>query len=183
MAKVHELRVEPLTEEAFRPFGQVIEAKDRAPDFRGASGTQGWAIDYQAGRTRVMLLQTPYLGLGFKTMERHFELTQVFIPLGGSPAVLAVAAPTDPGDRAACPRPDDVRAFLLDGTKGYALGKGTWHSLDRFPLSPPDTRFVILTDEETAADLDLAYRGAGGWRLTQEVDFEAQLGVTFRFVP
>ena len=41
---------------------------------------------------------------------------------------------------------------------------------------------MILTDEETAADLDLAYSGRGGWRLTQEVDFEATFGVTFRFV-
>lgn len=182
MARVHEVRIESLTEEAFRPFGQIIEAKARPPDFRGAGGTLGWSIDFVSGTPRVMLLRTPYQGAAFRTMERHFNLTQTFIPLGGSPAVVAVAPPTDPGDRAVLPQPNQVRAFLLDGTKGYALARGTWHSLDRFPLYPPDTDFVILTDEETAADLDLAYSGKGGWRLTQEVDFEAALGVTLRFV-
>lgn len=39
----------------------------------------------------------------------------------------------------------------------------------------------MLTDEETAADLDLAHSGRGGWRLTQGVDFGAAFGVTFRF--
>lgn len=182
MARVHELKIESLSEEAFRPFGQIIAAKERPPDFRGSGGTRGWAIDFVSGTPRVMLLRTPYQGSTFRRMERHFNLTQTFIPLGGPPAVVAVAAPTDPDDRAAIPRPDEVRAFLLDGTKGYALSRGTWHSLDRFPLYPPETDFVILTDEETAADLDLAYSGRGGWRLSQEVDFEAAFGVTFRFV-
>lgn len=183
MARVHEVRVEPLTEAAFRPFGELIAVKDRPPDFRGAGGTQGWAIDFQSGTPLLMLLRTPYQGLAFKTMERHFNLTQTFIPLGGSPAVVAVAAPSDPGDRAAIPDPDQVRAFLLDGSCGYALARGTWHSLDRFPLEPPATSFVIITDRETQGDLEQAYAGAGGWRLTQEVDFEVSRGVTFRLIP
>lgn len=182
MARVHDIRVELLTEEAFAPFGEIISAKHRPPDFRGAGGTLGWAIDFQSGTPLVMMLQTPYQGLTCKKMERHLNLTQAFIPLGGAPAVVAVAPPTDPNDRSAIPRPDQIRAFLLDGTKGYALARGTWHSLDRFPLYPPESRFVILTDRETAADLELAYSGAGGWKLTREVDFEATLGVTFRLV-
>ncbi len=182
MARVHELKIEALTEEAFAPFGEIIAAKDRSPDFRGPGGTFGWAVDFQSGTPLVMLLRTPYRGLTFKTMERHFNLTQAFIPNGGSPAVVAVAPPTDPDDRAAIPRPAAVRAFLLDGTKGYALARGTWHSLDRFPLYPPQADFVIITDRETQGDLEQAYSGAGGWKLTQEVDFETALGVTFRFV-
>src|SRR5947207_2969976 len=71
-----------------------------------------------------------------------------------------------------------VRAVLLDGTKGYALDVGTWHSLDRFPLYPPDTDWVIITDHETQQDLTAAYAGQGGGQLTHEVDY-AELGVTF----
>jgi ureidoglycolate hydrolase len=126
-----------------------------------------------------MLLRTPYLGLRFSKLERHFNLTQAFVPLGGSPAVLAVAPP-GPADRGALPRPDQVRAFLLDGTTGYALARGTWHSLDRFPLYPPCTQWVIITDRETQDDLTAAYSGRGGFELTQEVDCEQALGVTFR---
>ena len=182
MARVHELKIELLTEEAFAPFGQIISAKDQPPDFRGGGGTLGWSIDFQAGKPLVTFLRTPFQGMAFTKMERHFNLTQAFIPLGGSPAVVAVAPPAEPGDREAIPKPDQVRAFLLDGSKGYALSRGTWHSLDRFPLYPPHTNFVMITDHETQLDLTQAYAGQGGWKLTQEVDYETGAGVTFRMI-
>jgi ureidoglycolate hydrolase len=177
MSSLHRVRVEPMTEAAFAPFGEIIAPKDRPPDFRTGSGTEGWAVEFGSGRPLLMLLKTPYQGLRFSKLERHFNLTQTFLPLGGSPAVVAVAPPS--GDRAAVPAPAEVRAFLLDGRCGYALAKGTWHSLDRFPLYPPDTRWVIVTDHETQQDLLTAYRGAGGWTLTQEVDYAARFEVTF----
>ncbi len=179
MPSVHQLKIETLTDESFAEFGQVISVKDRPPDFRSASGTEGWAVDFRAGHPLVMLLKTPYRGLNFTKLERHFNLTQTFIPLGGAPAVVAVAAASLAGDRETVPSPDRVRAFLLDGTKGYALAPGTWHSLDRFPLYPPDTRWVIITDHETQEDLNAAYAGQGGWKLTQEVDYAVRFGVTF----
>src|SRR5262249_38248385 len=177
VAVVHQVKVEPLTGEGFAPFGQIISAKARAPDFQTGSGTEGWAVDCVAGRPPVMLLRTPDQGLRFSKPERHFPMTQTFLPLGGSPAVVAVAPPST--DRAAIPAPRDVRAFLLDGSQGYALARGTWHSLDRFPLYPPDTRWVIITDHETQDDLLAAYTGRGGWALSQEVDYRARLDVTF----
>jgi ureidoglycolate lyase len=177
MATVQEIEVEALTEEAFAPFGQIVSTKGRAPDFRTESGTEGWAVDFRSGRPLLMVLRTHYQGLSFSKLERHFELTQTFLPLGGSPAVVAVAPPSP--DRSRVPDPAEVRAFLLDGTKGYALAPGTWHSLDRFPLYPPDTRWVIVTDHETQQDLLSAYSGKGGWQLTQETDYRARLGLTF----
>jgi ureidoglycolate lyase len=180
MGTVHRVRIEPLTEEAFAPFGQIISAKDREPDFRTESGTEGWAIEFRSGRPLVMLLRTRYQGLRFAKLERHFELTQTFLPLGGSPAAVAVAPPS--AARGAVPDPTEVRAFLLDGTKGYALAPGTWHSLDRFPLYPPDTRWVIITDHETQEDLLAAYRGAGGWALSQETDYRARHDLEFQLM-
>jgi ureidoglycolate lyase len=177
MPTVHEVTIEPLTEDAFAPFGQIISTKERTPDFQTESGTQGWAIDFHSGRPLLMVLRTSYQRLSFSKLERHFEQTQTFLPLGGSPAVVAVAPPSL--DRAVIPKPTEVRAFLLDGTKGYALAAGTWHSLDRFPLYPPDTRWVIITDHETQQDLLMAYSGKGGWERTQEVDYRARFGVTF----
>ena len=178
MAGVREIKIEPLTPEAFAPFGELISAKDRPPDFQGESGTQGWAIDFRSGTPLVMLLKTPYQGLRVTKLERHFNVTQSFLPLGGSPAVVAVA-PAGNGDRTSLPGPERVRAFLLDGTVGYALARGTWHSLDRLPLYPPATQWVIITDRETQEDLTAAYAGRGGLALTQEVDYAATFGVTF----
>ena len=102
--------------------------------------------------------------------------------MGGSPAIVAVAKPTDRRDRDAAPPPGAVRAFLLDGSVGYALHQGTWHSLDRFAIRPPDTRWAIITDHETADDLDAGYQGRGGFALSQEVDYLARFGITFELV-
>jgi ureidoglycolate lyase len=176
MADMRAIKVEALTEASFAPFGQLISAKDRTPDFQTESGTQGWAVDFAAGAPLIMLLRTPYRGLQFTKLERHFHVTQSFLPLGGSPAVLAVAPP---GARREPPRPEDVRAFLLDGSTGYALARGTWHSLDRFALYPPATQWVIVTDHETQDDLTAAYAGRGTMTLTEEFDFGARLGLTF----
>lgn len=177
MATVHNVKVEPLTEKTFAPYGQVISARDRVPDYQAASGTRGWAVDFQAGKPLVMLLETPYQGLSFTKLERHFNLTQTFLPMGGAPAVLAVAPANASRDHV--PSPADVRAFLLDGTKGYVLGRGTWHSLDRYALYPPTTQWVMITDHETQEDLTAGYAGKKVAELTQEIDFAARLGVTF----
>jgi ureidoglycolate hydrolase len=88
--------------------------------------------------------------------------------------VVAVAAPTE-GER--LPEPDEVRAFLLDGSAGYILKRGTWHSLDRFPLRPPSAEIVIITARETQRELETL--PPEQWRLTQQVDYEAAFGVTF----
>ena len=180
MARVHRIRIEPLTAEAFAPFGTLIDVADRAPDTVAASGTEGWHVPFESGRPLVSLLRTPYQGLRFKTMERHFHLSQAFIPLGGEHAAVAVAPPSD--DPANVPELAAIRAFLLDGSRGYVLHRGTWHSLDRFPLRAPDTRFVMLTDHETQTDLMAAYAASKPAALTQEVDLERVFGATIELV-
>ena len=130
MAKVHKLKPQLMTEESFRPFGWMIDAKDQIADFKTASGTQLWAMDFQTqGRAQIGFLRVPYTGLTFKALEQHHGVTQGFIPMGGGPSVTALAPPTS---RDGTPAPEDVRAFLLDGTKGFILKKDAWHSLDRF---------------------------------------------------
>jgi ureidoglycolate lyase len=178
VARTQLLKVERLTSEAFAPFGQIIGAQDRKPDFQGLSGTQLWGLDFEVdGRLQLGYLRVPYQRLAFKTMEQHYGVTQSFIPAGGPPAILAVAAPTE---RDATPKPDDVRAFLLDGTRGYILNRRTWHSLDRFPLYPPHGDWIILTDWETTEDL-LASSDRLGAKLTRAIDFEKLYGTVFEF--
>jgi len=172
--RVQPVRIEPLTDAAFRPFGQILGAGDRPPDYRGDGGSYGWRVDFQAdGGLRVGVSMSPFQGLRFARLERHFHVTQTFVPLDGSRAVVAVAPPTDPADREAIPAPESIRAFLIDGTKGYLLGKGTWHSIDRFPLAPPSTLFVVLNERETAEDP----------ARSQIVDYAARFGVTFELIP
>ncbi len=190
MPRIHAIPIEPLTAEAFAPYGTIIDVRDRPPDYVGASGTEGWHVAFESGRPLVSLLRTPFQGLRFRTMERHFQVSQAFIPLGGAHAAVAVAPPSTDregappsGDREGVPPLGAIRAFLLDGTKGYVLHRGTWHSLDRFPLRPPDTRFVMITDHETQDDLTAAYSAGQPAALTQELDLEAVYGVTAELVP
>ena len=140
MSRTVRLKIEPMTEEAFRPYGEVWEAKEHPSDHR-----QSFPTDYQPeGKPTASIMWQPYQTLTFTKLERHFHATHVFIPVSGSLAAVAVAPPTDENDVTAIPDPKDVRAFLIDGTKGFAYKKGTWHSLDRYILSPPGTTFVTF---------------------------------------
>ena len=174
MTRLVRIPVEPLTDAAFEPFGRVLAASDRPPDYRGDGGSYGWRVPFELeGRLRVSVSVAPFQGLRCTRLERHFHVTQTFVPLDGPPAVVAVAPPTDAGDPEAVPPPETVRAFLIDGARGYLLGKGTWHSLDRYPLGPAAATFVVLNEQETAQDPTRS----------QIVDYAARWDLTFELVP
>jgi ureidoglycolate lyase len=177
--QTQQIKVELLTEDAFRPFGDVVALRSQPPDFHGTGlGTEGWNVDFfAASTTRVAVINGPYHGMRFSKLERHHNVTQTFIPLGGSPCIIAFAPPTDPSHPDDIPDPSQVRAFIMDGTKGYMMKRGTWHSLDRHPLYPPGCQFVILTDLETADELEQLPRDK--WRLTEDVDYTDRFGITF----
>ena len=136
----HRLTPEPLTAEAFAPFGEVMEAPERPAEER-----RFFPLDFRiAGRTTMDVIWQPLAEPRFHWIERHFAVTQTFVHLGGPPAVVAVAAPTDMEDETAIPRPEEMRAFLIRPGQGYVYRTGTWHSLDRFLFEPPGARFLIV---------------------------------------
>lgn len=144
------VKPQPLTEESFAPYGRVIGGGERRePDFNNEGGTKGWRHDLQIEKPLYMTLETPPGTRIVSQLECHLNVTQTFLPLGGGPAALVVAKPTHHG----LPEPDDVAAFLLDGSVGYALHVGTWHSLDRLPTSETATMWLMITDSDTQADL------------------------------
>jgi ureidoglycolate lyase len=170
------VRAELLTPEAFAPYGDVLSLRDRAPDFHGTTSV-GWKARFEgSGPALIMTLSSRYVGLRCASLERHLNVTQTFIPLGRVPAIVAVAAPTD---GPAIPETVDVRAFILDGSAGYVLKAGAWHSPDRYPLYPPSAEIVIITSHETQVELETMDRSR--WRHTQVVDFATEHGVTFEF--
>lgn len=176
MDRVARVKVEPLTPNTFAPFGEVLCLRDQPPDFHGTTSV-GWKADYQAsGSTLIMTLSSRYVGLRCTTLERHLNVTQTFIPLSSVPAIIAVAAPTD---GVATPAPEQVHAFVIDGSAGYVLKAGAWHSPDRYPLYPPSAEIVIITSHDTQHDLET--RDRTQWQLTQVVDYHAEHGLTFEF--
>lgn len=171
MPSIRRLQIEPLSGARFRPFGQVVGVRSGSPSYRSGAGAVGWLLDFEIdGQTRLSVSRTPFQPFTFHTLERHPHVTQTFVLLDGSPAVLAVAAP---GDEGHAPEPDTVRAFLLERGSGVMLSRGTWHTLTRYPLRPPASMFVVISERETAADPTRS----------QEVDYLEQFGLTFQITP
>ena len=142
MEKVYKLKVEPMTAESFEPFGKLVDPQERPADQRVIS-----SLGYSAkGKTILSSIWQPCQDLTFWEMERHFGVTQTFFQLSGSLAVVAAAAPTDE-DPMAIPEPEQIKAFLIEPSKGYLFNVGTWHSLQRFVLSPPGATFAVINSD------------------------------------
>ena len=134
------------------PCGQLICAcSDELPVFE-APHLRSWRQEFEVlGPTELMYIHYRHQPLAFSTLERHIQVTQAFIPLGGAASVMVAAPPTDPGDRTSLPEPAQLRASHVPGTVGPMLWRGTWHALTRFPTGPEGAGFACLTDALTSA--------------------------------
>jgi len=132
------IRTEPLTAQAFAPFGDVLAATgdfrlinaglcqrhhDRATLDFGPEGRAGISIFNAVPRA------LPY---EFDLIERHPEGSQAFLPMHALPFLVIVAA-----DPASTPR-----AFVTDGAQGINLHRGTWHGV-LTPLHAPGLFAVV----------------------------------------
>ncbi|BCF96987.1 ureidoglycolate lyase [Paraburkholderia sp. PGU19] len=122
------LAIEPLTREAFAPFGDVIELEGA----KQIPINLGTTIRYhdlakvdvtdEGGRTLVNLFRGQARALPFEItmMERHPLGSQAFIPLNDKP-YLVVVAPAGELDES------KIRAFVTSGWQGVNYAKGVWH--------------------------------------------------------
>jgi ureidoglycolate lyase len=134
------LIAQPLTREAFAPYGEVI----------GERG--GVEVDLDGGAPSVVAQTVEARPLSFDFLGRHRRTEQVFAPLGGARSIIAVAAPSD--ENSDLPDIQKMAAFLVDGTCAFKLHRGTWHT-SAFPLSERAT-FLVLDREGTLdEDYDL----------------------------
>jgi ureidoglycolate lyase len=86
-------------------------------------------------------------------IERHVRLTEALIPLEGT-SMVPLAPPKDAEDpKAKVPLNESV-AFLLDGSKGVVMKKGTWHWAP-FPITEKATFAVMLGIDTVKEDLDI----------------------------
>ena len=182
MTSIVEVSLEPLSPTAFAPFGEVVgpstaKTVSLGPDF------QLWRTSFAVdGGIELMFSRYRHKPMRFHRMERHLNVTQSFLPLGGGQSVMVVAPPTDAQDPQAVPTPEDVRAFHQDGTRGVMLWKGTWHALDRFPVFPPYADFALITGLDTQRELEKQALDGTPPALTQVVDFRERRGLTFEVV-
>ena len=177
-----EIRLEALGERAFHPFGEIVGKGAAPPVFEGIK-LKSWRVDYAVdGATELMFARYGFQTWQFSRLERHFNVTQCFLPLGGRASIMVVAAPTERHDPAAIPDPETVRAFHLDGERGILLWRGTWHALDRFAVRPPHVDFALITGRETQAEMERQSAGGAAPELTQVVDYQALRNTGFTVI-
>lgn len=145
------LRVEPLTAEAFAPFGDVIEARDagkRLPINRGrAERFHGLAfVDATEGHGRpvisIVRSQPSPLPIRLTLLERHLLGSQAFVGLPPAAFLVVVAA------AGTHPVIEHVRCFLPSLGQGVNYARGTWHH----PLIALNSAADFLVVDRAAPD-------------------------------
>ena len=129
---------QPLTAEAFAPYGDVIEAKGE-PDFLINAGKCGRfhdlaATDFTDGKAGISLAHaTPYeMPLGLAMIERHPLGSQMFMPLNEAPFLVVVSDGPE-----ATPK-----AFITNGAQGVNYHRNIWHGV-LTPLNTPQPFLIV----------------------------------------
>lgn len=138
------LKLEPLTKEAFAPFGDVVESEGRDWYFINDKMVKRYhdlcEVDTGAeeGRTVVSICeaQPNTFPMPVRMVERHAWSSQAFIPVDDNPFVVVVAPPGE------TVRKEDLRAFLTNGRQGINYKRGTWHHVLLVPKRP--MRFLVV---------------------------------------
>ena len=151
--QVVRLKVQPMTREAFAPFGVLVDSRGSVE------------VDLGDGKPSLTGTTSERRPFRFDFMARHRRTMQVFSPLVGSQSIIAVAPPSK-GD---APEIEKVKAFLVNGRLPYAYHKGTWHT-PPFPVGEWSSYLVVdrsgtLDDDYELVDL----------KATRQTVFEIEL--------
>lgn len=120
---------QPLSREAFAPFGDVIDTAGARSFAINAGMVERFhdlaAIDVgvEGGAPLLSVFRgLPYaLPLAVRFVERHPLGSQAFVPVGDASFAVIVAPPGDTVD------PGELRAFIGTGRQGVNYRRGTWH--------------------------------------------------------
>jgi ureidoglycolate lyase len=148
-----EMSPRALEAEAFRPFGDVIEASDRAEQIAINYGCTTRFNDLaeldvadDGGRAIVSLFRARPLDPPLLTvLERHPLSSQTFVPLQGRPYLVAVA-PAGGWD------PKGAQVFLAAPSQGVNYRKGVWHHYLLALDGPSD--FLVIDRAGQGENLD-----------------------------
>ncbi len=136
--------IEPLTREAYAPFGQVIEidGAHHYPINGGMTERYHDLAKVELGGVHARPLVSiargkPYaLPLTLRMVERHPLGSQAFYPLSPRP-FLSIVAPDEGG------KPGRPRAFLTAPGQGINMAMNIWHGV-LTPLGSDDADFLMI---------------------------------------
>lgn len=145
------IKPEPLTKEAFAPYGDVIEAAGAAEAISiNYSNTTRFhdlfPVDVAAegGDVCVNIFRSSPLELPItvKVMEYHPLGSQAFVPLSNEPYLVVVA-------KAGAFKADAIKVFLASPGQGVNYRKGTWH---HFSLALNKQSDFLVIDRKGSGD-------------------------------
>lgn len=153
---MREVVPQPLTAEAFAPFGDVIEASDEAAALAinyGNTARYGRLAEIDVADGGGIGIVSIFRGrpldpIVLRIFERHPLGSQTFMPLSGRPYLVAVA----PGDAF---DPASVAVFLARADQGVQYRKGVWH---HFLLAlDAESDFVVIDRAGPGDNCDEVY--------------------------
>jgi len=127
--KNYRLNLKPLTDEAFAPFGNVIQKQGHYPEETNYGQTRKYArladidVSDQEGTVAVHIYRSRQISLPFRieVMEHHPLGSQTFMPLHDRPFLVVVAPPAE---KLAF---KEIHGFFTNGEQGVNFHKGVWH--------------------------------------------------------
>ena len=127
---IQQIRIQPLTAEAFAPFGEVIVCEGNDFFHINDAHTERYhalsiaeALDATIGISIFRNIKKTAVPCSIQMLERHPIGSQAFIPMQGQ-SFLVVVAPNLNADQ---PDLDQIHAFISNGQQGVNYRAGTWH--------------------------------------------------------
>jgi ureidoglycolate hydrolase len=119
-AEVVKVKVQPLNEEAFKPYGQILKQKQPVfPEVEPGEGRVAMEVlRSKRGRSNQI-----------EELAIHYSYNQTFIPIKGSMILVVAPAPPKVGkSQADYPVDyDKLAAFVIEPGQGAFIEKGVWH--------------------------------------------------------
>lgn len=116
-----QITVQPLTEEAFRPYGSII-----------TMGQPGFPqLDDGDPMLKMTRLRQGHRDTNIVQMATHFSYSQAYIPVVGTMVLVLAPPPADPATPRDQLQPDYdmVAAFAITAGEAVLISRGTWHNL------------------------------------------------------
>lgn len=139
------VEVQPLTKEAFKPYGYLLERQTENPELVSEQYTM-WIhegrleFEGEAWVGVSNLLKRPFR---FSSMERHLKSMELMLPLNGS--MLLAMAPHESLDPEEVPPVDKVQVFEVKVGQAVIFNTGPWHWTP-FPTEDVVTILVVLRE-------------------------------------
>ena len=141
-----DLTPQPLTREAFAPFGDVIDVPQEAGRTYYEDALGNLRGEAKPSLSMSFRVPTPDRPIRSELMERHEFSSQTFVPVDVARWLIVVA----PHAAAGGPDMANARAFIASGQQGITYKPNTWHhgltTLDR------PGRFAVFMWKAVAED-------------------------------